>query len=139
MGGSGRDLLIGGTGSDRIVGNADDDILIAGYLTFSDLDAALRAIQQEWTSTRDYYDRIENLTNRQNDPQVPRANEGYFLIAHSSTPDQQNTVLDDGACDLLTGSAGLDWFFFNEPDDQDRATDLKDEAFADVLEWITTL
>ena len=47
-----------------------------------------------------------------------------------------STVFSDGAADVLTGSAGLDWFWFNEPDDHDRATDLKDEVFADDLAWI---
>jgi hypothetical protein len=37
-------------------------------------------------------------------------------------------------CPVLTGSAGIDWFFFDE--DNDRATDLKDEVFLDDLEWI---
>jgi hypothetical protein len=36
--------------------------------------------------------------------------------------------------DVLTGSAGLDWFFFDQQ--HDRATDLKDEVFANDLAWI---
>ena len=96
VGGSGRDILIGGMGADRIVGNADDDILVAGYLTFIDLDTALLAIQKEWTSTRNCYERIENLANRQDDPTMLRDNDAYFLIAGRLTP-AENTVLDDGA------------------------------------------
>jgi hypothetical protein len=45
-------------------------------------------------------------------------------------------VSNDGSRDVLTGSSGLDWFFFDPDQDGDRATDLKDEVFADDLEWI---
>jgi hypothetical protein len=44
------------------------------------------------------------------------------------------TVFDDVDEDVLTGSAGDDWFFYDE--NEDRATDLKDEVFAGDLEWI---
>jgi len=43
-------------------------------------------------------------------------------------------VFDDGARDLLTGSSGIDWFIFNS--DEDKATDLSDEEFADALNFI---
>ena len=125
-------MLIGGLGADRIVGNADDDILVAGYLTFSDLDVALAAIRKEWISERDYHDRIENLTNQQDNAAVIRANDNYFLMTGTAN----DTVKDDGFSDVLTGSAGCDWFFFNQPTDRDRATDIKDEVFANDLSWI---
>ena len=44
------------------------------------------------------------------------------------------TVFDDDARDVLTGSAGLDWSLFN--DAQDKATDLSDDEFANVLDFI---
>ena len=44
------------------------------------------------------------------------------------------TVTDDDDRDILTGSSGLDWFFFDE--DRDRATDLHDEVYANDLAWI---
>jgi Ca2+-binding RTX toxin-like protein len=137
VGKGGNDILLGGIDADRLVGNADDDILIAGYLTFTDLGDALYAIGQEWTSLdRDYMDRVENLSDQQDDASVfdARANEDYFLIWGSTT--QPNTVLDDGARDVLTGSAGTDWFLLNEDNDGDRATDLNDEVFANDLSWI---
>ena len=138
VGNSGRDILIGGTGADRIVGNADDDILVAGSLVFANLDAALAAIRSEWISDRTYQERIENLTHQQDDGGLwnARANGDYFLIANALDP-ASDTVHDDGDADVLTGSAGLDWFFFNQPEDLDRATDLKDEVFANDLDWIT--
>lgn len=47
------------------------------------------------------------------------------------------TVLDDGTDrDVLTGSAGDDWFFLNQ--DVDKATDLTDAAFANDLDFISS-
>ena len=43
------------------------------------------------------------------------------------------TVLDDSEADVLTGSAGIDWFFLNR--DEDKATDPKDEIFANDTQW----
>jgi Ca2+-binding RTX toxin-like protein len=44
------------------------------------------------------------------------------------------TVFSDRDNDVLTGSSGSDWFLFDQA--RDRATDLKDEAFATDLAWI---
>lgn len=126
IGHSGRDLMIGGTGADRMVGNADDDILIAGFTAFDDNLAALAAIQAEWTSNHDLATRLANLSG-QSEGNADRHNDAYFLKLGE-------TVLDDGEEDKLTGSSGLDWFFFDT--DLDRATDLNDEAFANDLEFI---
>jgi len=53
------------------------------------------------------------------------------------------TVLDDGAKDVMSGSAGQDWFFANlalDPDDdattKDKITDLSAEEFALDLDFI---
>ena len=119
--GDGRDLLIGGTGADRIVGNADDDILIGGVTRYDCNESALCAIMDEWTRTDlRYLDRIATLqTGTRRDRNV-RLN--------------SDTVFNDSDKDVLTGSSGLDWFFFDQQ--QDRATDLKDEVFANDLTWI---
>jgi Ca2+-binding RTX toxin-like protein len=125
VGGSGRDLLIGGMGADRIVGNADDDILIAGFTAHDTSRAALDAIMDEWTRTDPdaaYQQRIDRLM-------AGVGPDGSVVLDGS-------TVSRDGAVDMLTGSAGLDWFWFDELDDRDRATDLKDEAFTADLDWI---
>ena len=138
VGKTGRDILVGGMGADRIIGNADDDILIAGFLAFDNLDLALGAIHREWIRTDlDYMDRFENLTNQQDDTDLfnARKNDDYYLIMGSADP-AQDTARNAGARDFLTGSAGLDWFFFDEDDDDDKATDLKDEIFANDLIWI---
>jgi len=118
LGGSGRDMMVGGKGADRIVGNAGDDIMIAGTLGYADRDGALRAIMDEWTSARKYEARTKNLSE---------GVDGYFLRLGE-------TVADDDDSDVLTGSSGLDWFFFDL--NKDRATDRKDEAYANDLDWM---
>jgi CSLREA domain-containing protein len=124
VGGGGRDFLVGGIGADRIVGNADDDLLIAGRTAFDANDAALLAIMAEWTSQRDYATRVANLRG---EGTGERSNGEYFLR-------KGVTVLDDLARDVLTGSAGLDWFLFS--DAEDKVTDLSAEEFKDVLDYI---
>jgi hypothetical protein len=50
----------------------------------------------------------------------------------------QTVFLDeDDSRNVLTGAAGNDWFFFDR--DSDRVTDLRDEAFANDLDWILGL
>ena len=124
VGGTGRDLLVGGVGADRIVGNRDDDILIAGSTAYDANDEAICKIMKEWTfQGRDFGARVANLNGTGTGD---RENGEFFL--------NTSTVSNDGARDLLTGSAGLDWFIFNS--DEDKATDLSDEEFADALDFI---
>ena len=127
VGKSGRDLLVGGIGADRIVGNSDDDILIGGFLNFggNQLETAISYVMLEWTSARTYEDRIKNITD--GGGTIDRENSYYYL-------QWLNTVQDDQEKDVLTGSAGADWFFANF--ESDRVTDLKDEAFAEELDFI---
>ncbi|MCI0684542.1 MAG: autotransporter-associated beta strand repeat-containing protein [Gemmataceae bacterium] len=104
VGGSGRDLLIGGIGADRINGNAGEDLLIAGTTAFDANVAALDAVMAEWTSARSYAVRVANLTNGSGS--ADRRNGSYFLVAGQ-------TVHDDADADVLTGAAGVDWFFYD--------------------------
>lgn len=137
VGGSGRDILIGGNGADRIVGNADDDILIAGRTAFDDNTAALCAILAEWTSARSYAARVANLMGTgSGSDYANRANGGYFLRVTDQAA--TTTVFDDGAEDVLTGSAGQDWFFANLTGSgvRDRITDLGAAEFAIDLDFI---
>ena len=46
------------------------------------------------------------------------------------------TVIDDDERDVMTGSSGRDWFFADLT--EDKITDLHDDEFADVLDWILT-
>lgn len=159
---SGRDFLIGGNGADRLVGNAEDDILVSGWLAydFSPYDAAPSvnlhnaagtidlvdqlafAVMREWTSERSYGERIYNISRGAQKPTeggayAARLNGGFFLNL-STTDDmdlsQMQTVFEDNSKDVLTGSAGLDWFLLDVQ--EDLATDLRHEAFADLLDWL---
>jgi uncharacterized delta-60 repeat protein len=120
VGGSGRNLIIGGWGSDRLIGSGGDDLMIAGATAFDidddlagSFDAALEAILCEWNSNRNYAQRVSNIRGKGSGP---RRNGEYFLQVGE-------TVFDDLATDLLTGSAQQDWFFAELA--QDRITDRK--------------
>jgi hypothetical protein len=124
------------------VGNADDDILIAGFTDFDqnthddyggDRDdgagpneAALCAVLREWTRTdASYATRVCHLRNG-------GGLNGSFTLTDA-------TVHDDGAQDVLTGSAGQDWFFANLDGGcatRDRITDLSGREFADDIDFI---
>jgi hypothetical protein len=109
-GGSGRDLVIGGTGSDQIVGNGGDDLMIGATTAYDGNDAALQAIDAEWTSGHDFATRIANLSGDSSNPGFgSRLNGGYFLVP-------QQTLLADGAVDSLTGSSGSDWYIVDAAD-----------------------
>ena len=89
----------------------------------------------EWTSARSYLDRVKNLKGTGTGA---RANGNIFLI----TDGVAATVLDDGAVDVLTGSAGQDWFLFNVDGDgdtkkKDKVTDLSASEFATDIDFIT--
>src|SRR5262249_21276356 len=59
----------------------------------------------------------------------PRATAGVTTVRVPGT-----TVFADGSADFLTGSAGLDWFIFD--DAEDTVTDLNHEAFINDLNFI---
>ena len=132
MGGPGDDLIVGKTGRDLLIGGygrrtgswatGDDDILIAGYTDFDSpfaLESWLSDIMDQWTRIDESATYLERVTRI------------WDLGLMNS-----QTLCKDGSADKLTGSAGWDWFFFNELDDNDRATDLNDEVFGAELDWI---
>lgn len=131
VGGAGRDLLIGDgpfevgkTGStDRIVGYADDDILIGGYFIGSEDRPTLKAVMDVWGDTAlTYGQRVDALSTT-------------LLIADNGAA---STVFDDNAVDVLTGSAGQDWFFANaDAANRDYITDLGANEFANDLDFIS--
>ena len=88
-GAAGYDFLIGGGGADRIVGSAGNDILVAGGVGCDQTLALLLAIAAEWNSSR------------------------------ASTVEEVEAI-DDGIIetdtDVLTGSAGADWFILSMED-----------------------
>jgi Ca2+-binding RTX toxin-like protein len=100
IGGAGRDLLIGGAGNDNLDGGADDDILIGGKTSFDQNDAALRSLLSEWTSTRTFDERVNNLTLGTGD-----ILQGTGLMLVRGT-----TVFDSGH-DHLAGGSGQNLLF----------------------------
>jgi len=96
---------VGGENEDRLQGNADDDILIAGLLSFADSDEIVFEVMDIWTSDEEYLERIDRLSNPA---------DRYALLPGVS-------AVDDDDRDTLTGSSGSDWFFYDLQ--QDRATD----------------
>src|SRR5262249_36860871 len=94
----GRDILIGGAGADRLRGTSGEDILIGGTTDFDHNVAALLAIQAEWSSSRDYLTRVNNIRGAAN--VGPRLNGNFFLKASGTG----QTGHDDGAGDTLTGA-----------------------------------
>jgi Ca2+-binding RTX toxin-like protein len=115
-GGAGRDILIGGLGADRLVGQEGDDILVGGTTVYDDLSnplnlQALNAIMAEWGSTDSYEQREAFIIG----------NAGTGGLNGSSFLLPSLTGFDGGAQDQITGSAGRDLFFVENPD---RITDL---------------
>lgn len=106
LGGDGRDILIGGAGADSLDGGADDDILVAGTTNYDSNQAALIAIQREWTRTGvDYVTRVAHIDGT--------LGGGLNTAFHLNS----TTVQDDGgAADTLTGGAGQDWFLTSTGD-----------------------
>jgi hypothetical protein len=99
-GGSGRDILIAGLGASALHAGSGGDILIGGYTTYDNNIAALLAIMTEWgRSDADYNTRIGHLLGTISGG----LNGSYFL--------NSSTVFDNGLVDVLTGGAGMDWFF----------------------------
>jgi Ca2+-binding RTX toxin-like protein len=107
--GSARDLLVGGHGADQLFGQSGDDILISGSTSYDANTAALNAILAEWTSTRSYAQRIDNLTGA-----TSGGANGSILLQPGTT------VSGDTSADALTGGRATDWFF-SSPDDTNDA------------------
>jgi hypothetical protein len=99
-GGSGRNILMGGGGADTLVGGPDEDVLFNGK---TDLDADVSTIDflfDDWTGGDDFATRVANLR------------EGSALGVFPL-----NFIIhDDASSDILTGGAGLDWFFAKLPE-----------------------
>lgn len=108
FGGSGRDLMIGGTESDLIFGDGGSDILISGTTAFDNDRASLDAVMAEWTSSRSYSERVDNITGDL-DLSMDGLNGEIFLIA-------DETVFDDEAIDWLIGGRGKDLYFAGDDD-----------------------
>jgi Ca2+-binding RTX toxin-like protein len=115
--GNGRDLIIGSAGLDTINGGAGDDILIAGRTTSDVSVTDLTTLRSEWISGNAYADRVASLRLGVGNPVV-------------SLKAQENVLNDAGEDDLLTGGAGLDWYFRAI---DDAITDIFASEIIDVL------
>jgi Ca2+-binding RTX toxin-like protein len=98
QGGSGRSVLIGGGGADHVKGGSGDDLVLGGTTNYDANDAALLSVLAEWQSGNSYAVRISHLKNGGG---LNGSNKLVF----------GTTVHDDEAANILTGGAGMDWFF----------------------------
>jgi hypothetical protein len=108
---AGRNLLLGSAGTDRITSGRDQDVIVTGSTTHDPVDEALRALLDEWASTRDRTTRVANLHGNGTGP---RANGNFFLQPGT-------TVLDDQAADTLLGKVAEDLIFSNSQDKLPRS------------------
>ena len=95
------------------------------------------------SGTRTYSRRVANISNRtiagtDGSTFGARVNGNIYLM----TDGVGATALDDNAADVLTGSAGQDWFLFNADGEggtkKDKVTDLSAAEFAADLDFINS-
>ena len=79
----------------------------------------------------DYDARVANIRGSEGSDLPDNRHNGEFFL---QTDGPAATVIDDDERDVMTGSSGRDWFFADL--DEDKNTDLHDDEFADVLDWI---
>jgi VCBS repeat-containing protein len=113
MAGGGAAVLIGGSGQDQLSGAGRSDLLIAGTTAYDNNHAALSAILAEWSSTRSFTARLENL----------RTGSGPVLPELNVALKPSLTVFDDTSVDRLLGGGDLDWFLLDISKDK-----VKDKA-----------
>jgi Ca2+-binding RTX toxin-like protein len=114
-GSSGRDLLFGGGGADSMNGGSDDDVIVGGtYVDSADLTAA-RALMATWgsKSTLSYSQRVAAFLGGVDANGIAGAPDSTYRL-------NTNSVLDDGAADVLTGATGQDWFLAAATDRTDK-------------------
>jgi Ca2+-binding RTX toxin-like protein len=116
---NGRDVLIGGLDEDKLDGGKGDDIVIGGNTDFDANDAALSSILAEWTSSRSYDTRVNNLRNGSGGGGV---NDDIFL--------DSTTVHDDAIEDSLNGKGDLDWYLASTGD---KVKGRKSNEFVDQI------
>ncbi|MFV2067409.1 MAG: calcium-binding protein [Pirellulales bacterium] len=124
---NGRDVLIGGAGRDRLRGGGGDDLLIGGFTSFDGNLFSLNLILAEWSSSRNYATRVENL--REGTGPI-LSGTGTYLAASGTS----RTVFDDGDKDMMKGGRGRDWFFAAlDEQDEDLLRDLTSDEWLDLL------
>lgn len=78
----GADLLIGGAGRDSLVGGKGADMLITDAVFFTYRNEAWGSLLSEWTSSRNYSAKVQNITNQ----------------ANATFADRQNGSVSDARC-----------------------------------------
>ncbi len=120
-GNTGYDILVGGNGNDTLTGGStagNGTILIGGLLSSQYFNegqpltpaqiSALGAVMAEWASAGAGHSTFANLT-----PRVQALLNGGLINGVNLLNLQ--TVLNDGAADVLKGDAGNDWFIYDDP------------------------
>lgn len=103
-GGTGRDVMVGGLGSDSLNGSTGEDLLIGGQVAF-DLVFTFQFALNEWFSpTTSYFDRIDHLEGT-----LSGGLNGSAVI-------NSTTATNDGSIDTLVGGLGNDYFVHSSTD-----------------------
>ncbi len=116
---TGRGLMIGGAGDDVLNAGGGGHILIGGETLFDTDQEGLDAIRDEWASSRNFFERIANLSN--DGASDDRENDDFFLRLGTE-------VIDDGDVDWLFGGGGRDWFFTFEDDEARKVSSKWDQV-----------
>jgi len=111
-------------GTDLATGGAGDDIMIAGWTSHDDQDAAWVSILAEWTSARTFAARTANI---QDPGTATRSNAGNFLNRAADTV-ADTVFAEAGALDNLLGQTGQDWFFSDSTSDFNGTGTTPDKA-----------
>jgi hypothetical protein len=102
IGGDVRDIIIGGIGADLLMGGLGEDILIGGTTAYDFHHKALMDLITEWNAPDSFNVRTDRLATGTGPTGVQLA--------------KGVTVFDDTSADLLVGSFGSNWLFFDALD-----------------------
>ncbi|MFN7289416.1 MAG: Calx-beta domain-containing protein [Pirellula sp.] len=104
-----NDILIGGTGNNRLQGGLGSDLLIGGSTRFDSHAQALADLLAEWSSSRTYQQRIDNLRG---------VGTGERLNGNTTLgADPSDSIFADAAgLNEILGGTNVDWFIAKEDD-----------------------
>jgi Ca2+-binding RTX toxin-like protein len=104
-----NDILIGGTGNNRLQGGLGSDLLIGGSTRFDSHTQALADLLAEWSSSRTYQQRIDNLLGVGTGE---RLNGNTTLGADPS----DSIFADANSLNEILGDSNVDWFIAKDGD-----------------------
>jgi hypothetical protein len=104
-----NDILIGGTGNNRLQGGLGSDLLIGGSTRFDSHAQALADLLAEWSSSRTYQQRIDNLLGVGTGE---RLNGNTTLGADPS----DSIFADADSLNEILGDSNVDWFIAKDGD-----------------------